>query len=93
MSDNSKQSSADSVLSWLRGQGFPLELRIGNILRRHGWRVEHADWYLDATSNVLREIDIRASVFVKSTDDNQSASAELVIECKASPKKPWVGMM
>jgi hypothetical protein len=73
MSEQKHASSEESVLSWLRGQGYPLELRIGNVLRRRGWHVEHADWYLDPVSNALREIDIRASLYGNSTDDDQSA--------------------
>ena len=80
------------VLEWLRKGGFPLELRVGRLLQKHGWRVHHAKGYRDPVTEKAREIDLVATrALVKEVEGKKpSISLNLVIECKTSLDKPWI---
>lgn len=80
----------EKVASWLRSQGYPLELSVGRILRDHGWNVEHSKWYADPESGKPREIDIYATVYSDQREKFRWGSVGLVIECKQTVGKPWV---
>jgi hypothetical protein len=79
------------VAEWLAKQGYPLELRVGQILRKAGWRVQHARWYTDPDSGKARETDIVAELWESDQGKPQkSVCIQLVVECKSSQDKPWV---
>ena len=78
-----------TVLEWLKKQGYPLELRVGRAFRASGWDVHHARWYTDLESNKPREIDLYARLEEGESNPYKSATIALAIECKSS-EKPWV---
>jgi hypothetical protein len=85
------KTELDSVKEWLVKQGYPLELRVGQVLRRAEWHVEHGHWYTDPQTGKARETDLVADIWA--TDDGKprkSVCLQMVIECKSSPGKPWV---
>ena len=69
--------------------GFPLEHYIGNVLRRHGWRIITNRYYIDDLKNIEREIDILA--YKTHTDDQEMIQyyTGLIISCKKSEKYTW----
>jgi len=47
------------LLRQLEETGYPVELKVGNILLEHGWtQVEHNRYYIDEDEKKGREIDI-----------------------------------
>jgi hypothetical protein len=83
-----EDTSTQQILGWLARHGYPLELRIGQILRDNGYSVEHSRWYFDPETNKPRETDIFASIF--QTVAGVRIAVDLVIECKSSLGKPWI---
>jgi hypothetical protein len=79
-----------AILKWLDQHGFPMEMRVGRILREAGWEATHATWYLDSETSKHREIDIVATTGPGGFDIKGCAYIHLVIECKQSRAKPWV---
>jgi hypothetical protein len=79
-----------SVLKWIREQGYPLELRVSEVLRREGLLVSHAHWYSDPESKKPREIDLVALTAATSEAPKAMVGLAFVIECKVSSGKPWV---
>ena len=74
---------------WLKTEGWPFEIRVGRELQKHGWKVRHGEFYTDPSSGTSREIDLLATI---SRPRNEEAiNLDLVIECKTSRDKPWVG--
>ncbi|HZG43714.1 MAG TPA: hypothetical protein VEY93_12180 [Longimicrobium sp.] len=67
-----------------------MELSVGNILRDHGWAVEHSPLYTDPESGKAREIDICATVHADQVEEQRWVSVGLVIECKRTLDRPWV---
>lgn len=77
-----------NVETWLREQGYPLEMRTAQAFSRRGWFLHHSRRYKDPTTEKEREIDLLAF-----DDDPVTISpihCHLVIECKWTPMKPWV---
>ncbi len=63
-------------------------MRTAQFFLRHGWLLHHSRRYSDPNTGKEREIDLLAF-----NDDPASTSqfhGRLVIECKWTPKKPWV---
>ncbi len=83
-----KSDLQSKVEEWLKEQGYPLEMRTAQVFHRRGWFLHHSRRYKDPTSGKEREIDLLAF-----NDDKANTSqfhGHLVIECKWTPKKPWV---
>ena len=88
----------DALRTWLGKAGYPFELRVGAVLRKAGWEIEHGAFYLDSETGKSREIDLVATrrvidVGARSVpggSPNNFAAVRLVIECKTSVHKPWV---
>ena len=76
------------VLSWLKKQGYSLEMRVAQTFEQAGFEVSQSQRYLDPGSDELREIDVVASLHRQI--DGIDASITLFIECKYSQDKPWV---
>jgi hypothetical protein len=74
---------------WLRTQGYPLEMRTAQVFHQRGWFLHHSRRYKDSTLGKEREIDLIA--FYDDTVKKRShIHGHFVIECKWTPKKPWV---
>jgi len=64
--------------------GFPLQMRVGEILRSSGWIVYHCCQYFDPEGGKYREMDIVALKTVA------RVVLHLIIECKKSESQSWV---
>lgn len=84
----SREATGDGIESRLRGwiasQGFPLEMRVAEILRSSAVGWDHGRVYQDPETGKVREIDV-VGYF-----DNRPFSTHAVFECKHSDGKPWV---
>ena len=78
----------DKILKWINKEGYPLEMKASQILRKIGFEVGQSIYYLDNESQDSREIDIVAYKYYKVSNDWVTFS--FVIECKSSNDKPWV---
>ncbi len=82
------------ILEDMNIQGFPLEVRVTEMLKTHGWIADNQEAYFDAETGKQRTVDI---VSVKNFDvepwekypHDWTFQVRLVIECKKSAK-PWV---
>ena len=75
----------DRIHSWLKKEGYPLEMRTAAAFRRVGFTVRQSQHYVDSESGKSRENDAVCSI----GDDLGIASLQIVVECKTSDK-PWV---
>lgn len=78
----------EKILSWLKKEGYPLELMATQILRKIGFEVGQSIYYQDPETNSSREIDLVAYKYFKVNDTWVTFS--FVIECKSSRDKPWL---
>lgn len=69
--------------------GFPLEHYIGNVLRKHDWRIISNRYYIDDLKNVEREIDILAYKTYTDEDEMIQYYTSLIVSCKKSDKYTW----
>lgn len=75
-----------NLTKWLNDQGYPLEMRVAAMARKHtSFDIRQGWHYKDPESTNSREIDIVCT----SSDSRGIAEINFVIECKAT-KKPWV---
>jgi hypothetical protein len=85
MNENKLQKA---VADWLREQGYPLEMRTARVFKRRNWFQHQGRRYVDPTTNKEREIDFLA--FFDDPEKVRPIHGRLVIECKWTPKKPWI---
>ena len=87
MSPN-RESLERRVAKWLDGQGYPLEMLVGQAFRKAGFFVVQSDYYPDPETGKPREIDVCAHI----QRDSHGILAGVVytIECKLARDKPWV---
>jgi hypothetical protein len=78
------------VQEWLRDQGYPLELRVGQIFKDAGWNALHGRYYSDDRTGKARELDIFAAKFGPIERGKPAFGIALAVECKHSVQKPWV---
>src|SRR5262245_20351000 len=82
------------VMKWIRSQGFPVEISVGNELRKRGFTVRHSRTFRDPVKGKLRETDLVATLDSRvvdwSGDAHVRASLHFVIECRSARKNPWV---
>lgn len=76
------------VESWLREQGYPLEMRTAQVFKQRGWFLHHSRRYKDPNLGKEREIDLLA--FNDDRAPDPKIHGHFVIECKWTPAKPWV---
>jgi hypothetical protein len=76
------------VAEWLDGQGYPLEMTVGQAFRKAGFFVVQSDYYRDPETGKPREIDVDARI----QRDSHGILTGVVytIECKLARDKPWV---
>lgn len=82
----------DRVLNEISKTGFPLELRVSELLNNLDYHVANNLYYVDLDEGKGREIDLRT---LKNHDFKIQSKQYfvrhcLLIECKKSQKKPWV---
>lgn len=84
-----KEETKVNIASAISQSGFPLEHYVGNVLRKHGWRIITNRYYIDDLKNIEREIDILA--YKMHTDDQEMIQyyTGLIISCKKSKKYTW----
>lgn len=80
------------IIDEIKMSGYPLEIRITNVLKSYGWIVLNQECYVDYETGKLRTIDIIAT---KRVDISKSSIfdrilIELIIECKHSLERHWV---
>lgn len=94
MNNEKKQTQTNDpkarLLKHLEETGYPLELRVGGILSKYGWRVDHNTYYIDEDEQKGREIDIIAITNAHSSEYKVSAWDSLICEVKKATKHPWV---
>lgn len=78
------------VLDWLSKQGYPFELKVGQVFAEAGWFVDFTRYYEDPVTSKVREIDIFATH--SAILDSDTLLVHTTIECKTSAGKPWVVM-
>jgi hypothetical protein len=76
----------ERVAHWLRNQGYPLEMEVASIFRKHKFEVSQGIYYSDPETTEAREIDVVATA----GDFKGFLQVFIVIECKSSKDKPWV---
>lgn len=85
-SEKKEQEKIKKIREYLKKSGFPLEVEIGNILRKNGWLVGNQWPYIDKDADKIRAADILA---IKISPTPQIAFL-LLIECKKSLKHDWL---
>lgn len=81
-------SMQNRVASWLKDQGYPLEMAVARIARAVGFDVSQSDYYIDPESEVPREIDLMLNL--QGYDQRFSPKYSIFVECKSSRDKPWI---
>src|SRR5258708_2022098 len=89
MSQQPENSLEKKVEEWLKKEGWPFEVRVGREFAKHGWKVRHGEYYRDPKGGGAREIDLIATVGHEGKE--HPFNLEVVVECKTSRDKPWVG--
>lgn len=79
------------IKSEINKTGFPLELKVAELLKKRRYHVAQSSYYMDIDEGKPREIDIRALKNYGFRYNDQFAYFRhcLLIECKKS-KDPWV---
>src|SRR5690349_16372918 len=77
----------ERVKSWVKTQGYPLEMRVAEILRSSGAFWDHGRVYDDPMTGKFREIDL---VGYFDFWEKPEFCVHLVFECKHSKDKPWI---
>jgi hypothetical protein len=76
------------VATWLREQGYPLEMEAAWLGKDVGFDVSQSDYYIDPESNQPREIDL--ALTLQTFRNRFNVEYSLFIECKSSREKPWL---
>lgn len=83
----------DKILEEVKKTGFPLELRISQLLQDNRYYVANNLYFLDRDEGKGREVDLRA---LKNFECQRGGKVLkwvrhcLILECKKSSEKPWV---
>jgi len=79
------------IINEINKSGFPLELRVTELLRSRGYSTDQSVYFVDNDEGKGREFDIysRKISFQKKKKQNWFAENIFTIECKKSDK-PWV---
>jgi hypothetical protein len=77
----------ESLRSWLKTQGYPLEMKVAELLRKSEIPWSHGRVYSDPTTGKSREIDLMG--YIDFWHDYEFA-VHLTFECKHTRDKPWV---
>ncbi|AYO57349.1 hypothetical protein CO230_03950 [Chryseobacterium sp. 6424] len=74
----------DKIREGIEKSGFPLEMKIGNILQNNNWRYSIGNIYEDFETGKFRESDISASKLIN------GIQVDIFIECKKSVNRQIV---
>lgn len=85
-----KQSLEMGVRDWLSTHGLPLEMTVASELATAGCEVIQSNYYRDSEGDKYREIDAVGTKYVMRYPKEFRVGYSFVVECKASPKKPWL---
>lgn len=83
-----KKTLENRLASWLREQGYPLEMVVARAFRKAGFSTIQSDYYKDPETGIFREIDLSAHADNEVHDVLLRVSFR--IECKLAHEKPWV---
>ncbi|MBI5961841.1 MAG: hypothetical protein HY863_00060 [Chloroflexi bacterium] len=86
MSNMSTDDLQKAVHGWLKEQGFPLEMKVANVLSTLGFGIRQGWYFTDPEEGKPREIDILAFCNINT---GHPLMLQFIIECKWS-KKPFV---
>lgn len=87
MSEGEETKRIKKVRERILKSGFPLEIEIGNILRKGGWLVGNQWPYKDKVTKKIRLIDILAMRF---SLQPPRLAISLLVECKKRAKGEWI---
>lgn len=91
--DEKKKTLDDHYLEEIKKSGYPLEIRISNLLDNRGYVVFNTHYYFDEEAKQGRDIDIYAMPKECHPKEDKLAPfnvrTELVIECKKSETHAW----
>lgn len=87
----SEEKTLDKIKKAIEKTGYPLELRISQLLQNAGYHVANNLYYVDKDEGKGREIDLRAlKHYGFHGEGMKSVRHCLLLECKKSSGKPWV---
>jgi len=75
------------IREYILKSGYPLEIEIGNVLRKNGWLVGNQWPYMDKAEGKIRTIDILA---MRMRLQQPPFGLLMIVECKKSEKHEWV---
>lgn len=81
------------VRKWLEKQGYPLEMTVAKVFQEARFRVSSSDYYKDADTATLREIDVTATLLTNLSNEGRKSTflqVSCCVECKLSLGKPWL---
>jgi hypothetical protein len=98
---SNSQNIEKNILKEIKTSGYPLEIKVTNILENHEWKVYNQPAYFDEEENKWRTVDIRATklIEIKKSATSIRFILTLLIECKTNKIKnkddkveenPWV---
>lgn len=78
------------ITSWLSDQGYPLEMRVAQEMRKRKIGFHQSEYYEDPETGDHREIDLVGRIRLSRSNAEFPAFLYAVIEYKSSPGKPWI---
>lgn len=87
MRGKKEQEKIKKIRECILKSGYPLEVEIGNFLRKNGWLVGNQVPYVDKESGKIRPVDVLAMKFRLQPP---RLGVMLLIECKKSLKHDWI---
>lgn len=90
MSEAKEKQKIEKIRERILQSGFPLEIEIGNILRKNGWLVTNQWPYTDKITEKIRTLDIVAIKMRPQPPRPLGLGVMLLVECKKSLKQDWV---
>jgi len=86
MNESREQVKVEKIRKYIMRSGYPLEIEIGDILRKSGWLVINQWPYLDSATKKVRTADVLA---IRKKSPSAKFALILLIECKKSEKNYW----
>lgn len=90
ISNMSDSGDEHGIATWLAKTGYPLEMRVGSILRQvTQFLCEHGSTYIDPETKAIRATDVVTSTGVAHSSQSLPVDIGFVFECKSKPA-PWI---
>lgn len=83
-----KKELSEKIKSWINKEGYPFEMTVARIFRKHNLQVYESSYYLDSETGKYREIDLLV-YYVRHLSGNRVFNVKFIIECKYAPQ-PWL---